>query len=219
MPVLNFASLAASTGPPGSAVFGAPIELDLYDRGIRSIECVGTNYLIVAGIPGADPGEYPKDFRLYTWSGNPADAPQERGADLHGMNPEGIIELPQLPWTATSLVSLVSDSGRQVWYNDGVIAKDLTVLNFKKFRSNIVALGPVLKTMPKVTFMQYGPGGFTIGWRSVAGDRYRVQYKSSFSEASWTALGGDVLATGTFASKTDPNPLPPQRFYNVMVVP
>jgi hypothetical protein len=135
------------------------------------------------------------------------------------MNPEGIIELPQPPWTAASLVSLVSDSGRKVWYGDGVIAKDLTVLNFKKFRSNTTALGAAVKTTPIVTFMKYGPDGFTIGWRSVAGDRYRVQYKTSFSETSWTALGADVLATGTFTSQTDSNPPPPQRFYNVMVLP
>ncbi len=219
VPVLNFASLAVGTGPPGSAVFGAPIELDLYGRGIRSMECVGSNYLIVAGIPGDFPGEYPNDFRIYTWTGNPADPPQERATDLRGLNPEGIVELPQPPWTPNSLVHLVTDAGRKIWYNDAITAKEMSIPYFKKFRTDIVFLGSVVKTMPKVTFMRYRAGGFTIGWRSVAGERYRVQYKSSFSDADWTQLGADVLATGTFASVTDPSPSPSHRFYHVMVVP
>ena len=46
------------------ARLGAPIELDLGRRGIRSIELVGSAYLIVAG-PTADSGT----FALYRWSG------------------------------------------------------------------------------------------------------------------------------------------------------
>jgi hypothetical protein len=219
VPVLNFASVAISAGPPGSAVFGAPIELDLYGRGIRSMECVDENYLIVAGIPGDFIGEYPNDFRLYTWTGNPADKPQERATDLSGLNPEGIVELPQPPWTPNSLVHLVSDAGRKIWYNDAITAKEMSIPTFKKFRTDIVSLGSVVKTTPKVTFMRYRAGGFTIGWRSVAGERYRVEYKSSFSDAGWTQLGNDVVAIGTFASVTDPTPSPPHRFYHVLVVP
>jgi hypothetical protein len=220
MPVLNFATLAAgSNTPAGSAVFGAPIELDLYGRGIRSIESIGGDYLIVAGVPGDFPGAYPRDFRLYTWTGNPADKPQERATDLRSLNPEGIIELPQPPWTPSSLVHLMSDSGRKVWYNDDVTAKAMSILPFKKFRTDIVSLGSIVKTTPQVVFTQYRNGQFTIGWRSVAGERYRVEYKSSFSQSDWTTLAGEVLATGTYASKTDLNPLGPQRFYHVVVLP
>lgn len=219
VPVLNFATLAASNAPQGSSVFGAPIELDLYGRGIRSIERVGTNYLIVAGIPGDFPGDYPNDFRIYTWSGNPADRPQERATDLRGLNPEGIIELPQPPWTPDSLVHLVTDSGRKIWYNDDITAKAMTVRNFKKFRTDTVALGSVVKTSPKVIFMEYGPGGFTLGWRAVKDEHYRVQYKAAFSDATWTPLLGDVVADGPYASKTDPSPQGAHRFYHVMVVP
>jgi hypothetical protein len=219
VPVLNFASVAVSTGPQGSAIFGTPIELDLYGRGIRSIERVGANYLIVAGIPGDFLGEYPKDFRLYTWTGNPADRPQERATDLRGLNPEGIIELPPLPWTPGSLVHLLSDSGRKIWYNDDITAKAMPIPNFKKFRSDVVTLGSIVKTSPKVTFMEYRAAAFTIGWRSIAGERYRVQYKSSFSELSWTPLGEDVLAAGTYSTKTDSNPEGPHRFYHVLVLP
>ena len=157
VPVLNFASLAVGTGPPGSTVFGAPIELDLYGRGIRSMECVGSNYLIVAGIPGDFPGEYPNDFRIYTWTGNPADPPQERATDLRGLNPEGIVELPQPPWTPNSLVHLVTDAGRKIWYNDAITAKEMSIPYFKKFQTDIVFLGSVVKTMPRGERRNDGP--------------------------------------------------------------
>ena len=219
VPILNFNALATGTGPAGSAVFGAPIELDLYGRGIRSIEAVGGSYLIVAGIPGDFIGAYPKDFRLYSWTGNPADKPQERAADLTGLNPEGIIELPTLPWTAASLVHLMSDSGRKVWYNDDITAKEMRVLPFKKFRTDIVSLGSIVKTVPYVVSTDYRSSQFTIRWRSIAGERYRVEYKTSLSQTTWTPLGADVLATGPYASKTDTNPQSPQRFYHVVILP
>ena len=81
VPVLNFTTLAVSNGPPGSASFGPPIELDLYGRGTRSLEGNSSGYLIVAGPAGTLPGNYPQDFKLYTWTGNPADQPQQRDAD------------------------------------------------------------------------------------------------------------------------------------------
>ena len=219
IPVLNFASLATGTGSGGSAVFGTPIELDLYGRGIRSMESVGGNYLIVGGIPGDFQGAYPKDFRLYSWTGNPADRPQERATDLTGLNPEGIIELPTPPWTAGSLVHLMSDSGRKIWYNDDITAKEMRPLAFKKFRTDIVTLGPIVKTMPYVVSTDYRTGQFTVRWRSIAGEWYRVEYKSSLAQPDWTALPGDVLATGPYASKTDASPQGPQRFYHVVILP
>ena len=220
VPVLNFATIAASpAAPAGSAVFGAPIELDLFNRGIRSIEAVGANYLIVAGIPGDFPGAYPKDFKLFTWTGNAADAPQERAANLSGMNPEGIIELPQPPWGPASLVHLLSDNGRKDWYGDGIQSKAMPVRNFKKFRSDIVTLGPVVKSMPYIVSVQYRNGNVTIVWRGIVGDRYRLLYKSTFSDATWTALAGDITAASPYCSQTDFNVQGQQRFYKVEVVP
>jgi hypothetical protein len=49
VPVVNFTTLAVGNGPPGSARFGTPIELDMFERGFRSIEWNGFAYLIVAG--------------------------------------------------------------------------------------------------------------------------------------------------------------------------
>jgi hypothetical protein len=84
------------------ARLGAPIELDLGQRGIRSIELIGSSYLIVAGPPG-DIGS----FALYRWSGQPgAAATPVAGVDLKDLRPEAVFAIPQ-----TTAVQLLSDDG------------------------------------------------------------------------------------------------------------
>ena len=84
------------------ARLGAPIELDLGRRGIRSIEFVGSSYLIVAGPPG-DKGS----FALYRWSGQAGDAASPvSGVDLQDLRPEALFAIPQ-----TERVQLLSDDG------------------------------------------------------------------------------------------------------------
>ena len=84
------------------ARFGMPIELDLGRRGIRSIELVGSSYLIVAG-PPADSGS----FALYRWSGRPGDAAEPlHGIELKGLRPEALFAIP-----GSGSVQLLSDDG------------------------------------------------------------------------------------------------------------
>ncbi|MET4121082.1 hypothetical protein ABIB85_007512 [Bradyrhizobium sp. JR1.5] len=85
------------------ASFGTPIELDLQGRGIRSIERVGSAYLIVAG-----PIDGKGDFKLFRWSGKengegiePVDAPA-----LKGLFPEAMFAIPE-----TGEVQILSDDG------------------------------------------------------------------------------------------------------------
>lgn len=201
VPVLNYAALSVSNGPAGSAIFGAPIELDLYGRGIRSLEGNTNGYLIVAGPAGATPGNYPQDFRLYTWTGNPADQPQQRAADLSGLNPEGIVELPAAPWTSSTQFPILSDNGQSVFYGDGVAAKSLPVANFKKCRSDLVTLGVVVKPVPIITGTTRSGSNLTLVWRALKGETYRVQSKSDLGQTNWLDVAGDVTATGPYASK------------------
>ncbi|MBD2180567.1 DUF3616 domain-containing protein [Planktothrix sp. FACHB-1355] len=158
VPVTNFDTLAMSSGAAGSATFGAPIELDLGGRGIRSIEGNGNGFLIVAGAAFSPAGEAPNDFRLYTWSGDPSDAPQMRDTNLTGMNPEGIVELPSGSINASNQIQLISDNGDNVWYNDGIAAKDLTEDNFQKFRSDWVTLGNIVAS-PLINEVNVNPPG------------------------------------------------------------
>jgi hypothetical protein len=152
VPVTNFYSLAVSGAAQGSTRFGPPILLDLGGRGIRDLAAAGSNVLIVAGPPGHESPDLPRDFRLFTWDGNPVHAPECRGADLGGLRPEAIVDLPPLPWTPGSDVDLVSDSGTTELYDDGVPAKLAKSASFKKFRSDRVRLGDVIPTgtMPSV---------------------------------------------------------------------
>ncbi|OCR02748.1 hypothetical protein BCD67_17930 [Oscillatoriales cyanobacterium USR001] len=143
VPVTNFTSLV--TGAASTATFGAPIELDLGGRGIRSIDRNANNqYVIIAGPADSDTGTPPKDFRLYTWTGNASDAPQVRSANLTALNSKGsfesIVEVPS-NLTETSSIELLVDNGDTVWYGDNVISKELTQDNFQKFRSDTVILG------------------------------------------------------------------------------
>jgi hypothetical protein len=42
-----------------------------------------------------------------------------------------------------------------------------------------------------------------LSWTSVPGRTYRLQYKSGLTNASWTDVDGDVIATGISSSKAD----------------
>ncbi len=157
IPVTNFTTLLSPTGgTAGSATFGAPIQLDLGGRGIRSIERNGTGeYVIIAGPAGAATGTAPADFRLYTWSGNPADAPVLRHADLTALNAGGSFEaIVQVPdnLTGTTQIQVLVDNGDTIWYNNGVISKDLEAptfsKNIQKFRSDLITLGNPVVTTP-----------------------------------------------------------------------
>lgn len=83
------------------ARLGAPIELDLGNRGIRSLELVGSGYDIVAG-PIADTGT----FALYRWSGRAGDAPVAIDVELGTLRPEALFAVP-----GTASITLLSDDG------------------------------------------------------------------------------------------------------------
>ena len=218
VPVMNFAAIATNNGPPGSAVFGVPVEIDLYGRGIRSIEALTNgNYMIVGGTPLDFATGYPLDFRLYTWDGDPNHNPQQRAANLSGMNPEGIVELPPWPWSSNSVVQLVSDNGTKVYYGDGVEAKHLQEPNFKKCRSDYVVLGDVVKPAPIIVSTVLSQSTVTITWRALRGETYHVQSSSNCKSGSWSDLSPDVFATAPYMSKTDTRH--GQAFYRVLVLP
>jgi hypothetical protein len=84
------------------ARIGSVAELALGGRGIRSLERVGSGYLVVAG-PPADEGS----FALYRWSGQADDAPVPMSSIAFGsLRPEALFE-----WPGTGEVQVLSDDG------------------------------------------------------------------------------------------------------------
>ena len=157
VPVQNYAALVGGTAT--QAAFGAPIELELGGRGIRSID-KGTdgNYLIVAGPAGAASADVDRNFALFSWNGNPATAPVELSNDLDklrketGGSFESTVEVPG-PVKAGTQVQLLLDNGDTVWPGQTKVSKDLDAAD-QKFDGFVVRLGqpwvdtagPVLKT-------------------------------------------------------------------------
>jgi hypothetical protein len=70
---------------------------------------------------------------------------------------------------------------------------------------------------PVIQSITLRDGIATVTWSSVAGQTYRVQYKNSLSDSTWTDLPPDVTATGPTASKTDDVGSQAQRFYRVII--
>lgn len=173
VPVTNFDQLVTANPAAGPAAFGAPIQLDLGGRGIRSIsKNAGDQYVIFAGPPDSATGVAPKDFRIYTWTGNAADAPELRTATFaNGITPEGMVEVPD-SLTASSILQYVSDEGDTIWYGDGTIAKELPNAEYKKFRVSTVALGtvttPTAITVAQVNARVTKTGGVQITWQTLS---------------------------------------------------
>jgi hypothetical protein len=125
-------------------------------------------------------------------------------ADLAELNPEGIVNLPEAPWNTEPEIEVVSDNGTVVFYGDGISAKDLTVRNFKKSRSDRIKLGAATKPVPIVVSVARSGSSLEIVWRSLKGETYRLQHATDLTGDLWQDVTGDVLAVGPFAAKAIP---------------
>jgi hypothetical protein len=57
----------------------------------------------------------------------------------------------------------------------------------------------------------------TMTWSAIAGQSYRLQYKSEPGGTNWNDILPDVTASSSTASKTDPLNSIPQRYYRILV--
>ena len=74
--------------------------------------------------------------------------------------------------------------------------------------------GSVFRT---ITLSPPWSGPVQVLWSSVAGKKYRLEFKESLSDSNWTPVTGDVTATDTTAFKEDPT-TGTQRFYRVRLL-
>ncbi len=135
IPIQNFENWFNNTQntPPA---FAAPIELNLSNRGIRDITRLSNGTYIIA----AGNCESSINSALYKWNGLPESQPvllQE--INTAGLNVEGIIEVKQDNAPGKIYLQMVCDNGNEIYYNDGIKAKDIGQREYKKFRSVIVA--------------------------------------------------------------------------------
>ena len=133
-PIQNFETWFNNGSPAGNAVIGAPIELNLGGRGIRDIiRCTNGVYVIIAGSYGG--ASVPA---VYTWTGIATDSPILTDFAVNGLNVEGVLQVNEGGVMNPTKLQVLSDDGDQVYYNDGIAAKDLTQDNYKKFNSDII---------------------------------------------------------------------------------
>lgn len=134
-PLQNFESWFGNGSPSASPVFGAPIELNLNNHGIRSLaKNASNNYIIVAGSYAAT-----GTFELYSWNGQSATAPILLSADLTSLKPEGIVEVPS-DISGSFTLDLVSDLGSNIPYNDGLENKEVVEPNYRKFLTSTISV-------------------------------------------------------------------------------
>lgn len=153
-PIANFESWFNNGAPSGNPVIGTPIELDLGGRGFRDLVKLPNNmYIIIAGNPAGSP----ITSAIYQWSGNAADAPVPvTSQDAVGLNLEAVMGVNQSGSLSPLKLQVISDNGSEVFYNDAVEAKDLAQNNFKKFRSDMVAISSSWK------YIFNGNGNWTV---------------------------------------------------------
>ena len=133
-PLQNFSAWFNNGTPSDDALFGDPIELDLGGLGIRGMECNTNGCLIIAGSIDSE-----GLFAIYSWSGNPADAPTLRSANLTGLEPESLLLSPNTNFDIGETIQLISDSGDTDWYHLGRNAGDLPA-NLQFFRSDWIVI-------------------------------------------------------------------------------
>lgn len=122
------------------------MELNLGGRGIRSIDRAldGSGYLILAGPAGSASAAVTHDFRLFTWSGDPATAPFELDNNLDALLAAtgGSFESIASPASVKpgTEILLLQDNGDTLWQGQTQVSKDLDPAR-QHFQGNLVTLG------------------------------------------------------------------------------
>jgi hypothetical protein len=137
---------------------------------------------------------------------------------LSGLQPEGIAEVPPLPWAADTSIQLISDNGTLVPYDDGIQNKHLLIPEFKRFRSDWVTLGTVVKPIPIITSTAVSNAHINVTWRALERETYRVQFKQALTNPDWTDVTSEMMATGPFVSAEIARTVESMGFYRVVLV-
>ena len=79
-------------------------------------------------------------------------------------------------------------------------------------------IGPQTNTPPQLSQVMLSGPLLTLGWQTVPGHTYRVEYKNDLRDLAWTPLGSDMPASsGSLSVSTDVTGAP-RRFYRILLV-
>lgn len=207
-----------------SATFGAPVELNLGGRGIRSIEKAsdGSGYLIIAGPAGAASSSVANDFRLFTWDGSSSTV-TELNNDLDSLlsstsgSFETIAGLTSIN-TGTA-VELLQDNGDTVWSGKSVstASKSLPAAE-QQFQGNWINLGSTVTDSTAPLYEALSPtkdsiniavgSNFVITFNEAvkAGSGNFVIKKTSDDSVVQTISAADTTQVGYAYNKVTINP-------------
>jgi hypothetical protein len=72
---------------------------------------------------------------------------------------------------------------------------------------------------PTITGIHLSGDVANVSWTALAGQGYRLQYKTNANEADWTDVQPDVIASGASVTQTDAFDPTGNRLYRVLVLP
>jgi hypothetical protein len=87
--------------------------------------------------------------------------------------------------------------------------------NLSDAKSFMVIVAPPPALQP----LRFSNGAAQLTWNAVAGQSYRVQYKSNLAAPNWIDLQPDVTATGSTVSVADAPASGPQGYYRILLLP
>jgi len=96
-----------------------------------------------------------------------------------------------------------------------VRVKQASSPNLSDAKSFTVVVVPIPVLQP----LTFSNGAAQLNWNTVAGQRYRVQYKPNLDTTDWTDLAHDITATGSTISVTDTPTSDSQGYYRIVVLP
>ncbi|MCW1926649.1 DUF3616 domain-containing protein [Luteolibacter arcticus] len=201
IPITNFRTVVDAGS--GTMQFGAPVFLDLGGRAIRSMATLPSGAILILAGPVGESASLSPAFSFYRWDGNAASAPVRVSSSLDaaaangGGSPEAIVD-PPAELTPGSQVQVLQDNGTTVFYNDGIVGKDLATRAFAKSRSDLLTIGAerIVTTLVDENNVIPGTGSSLREVVNTAGFGDTITFAPALSGTTITLLHGPLALDG-----------------------
>ena len=160
---------------------------------------------------------------MYRWSGITTEAPVQLSSfNVAGLNLEGAMQVNEGGILSLNKLQFVSDDGDNVYYADGIAAKDLVQNNFKKFSSDIVT-SAIIDVLP-ITFESFAANrqGDAVALQWKVGQMTNVQsfdILRSGNGRNFTPVGNvAAISSQNIYSFTDKNISGEKLYYRIKAI-